>query len=114
MELNITIKGLDGDGKSDAIKNYITEESAKIKNFIACENWSPVVMDAVVSVSALHANHEFEVHIRVPHFKVIVKKHGDDVYKLIKRVMDVTLEDLHGHKRKMLDKRKDGNGFHRP
>ena len=114
MHVNITIKGLDGDGKSAAIKNYIIEYFSKIEDFLGCESWAPINVDLVATISALHANHEFELHIRGPHFKVIVKKDGDDIYKLINRVIDVALEDLHRHKRKMVDKKKDGDGFHRP
>lgn len=115
MKVNITVKGLEGSGKSDSIRNFITESFAKVEDFLNRENWEPINVDLVATVSALHAKHEFEAHIRAAHFKVIVKKEDSDLYKLITRVMDVTLEELHDHKRRELDKKKHGdNGFNRP
>jgi len=115
MQVNITVKGLEGSGKSDSIRNYITEGFAKVEDFLNRESWEPISVELLANVSALHAKHEFEVHISAAHFKVIVKKEGSDLYQLITKVMDITLEDLHKHKRKMVDKKKHGDdGFNRP
>jgi ribosome-associated translation inhibitor RaiA len=74
MQVNITIKGLEGDGKSDSIKNYVSESFVKIAEFLDREEWSPVNVDIVAKVAAVHVHHEVECHIRAPHFSVIVKK----------------------------------------
>ena len=113
MQVNITIKGMDGDGKSDSIKNYISDRFGKTEEFLKAEDWSPVNMDLVAKVASAHPHHEFECHIRAPHFTVVVKKEGEELYRVIDKVADVALEDLHKHKRKMVDKKKDGDGFHR-
>jgi ribosome-associated translation inhibitor RaiA len=113
MQVHITVKGLEGAGKSDALKNYITDSFSKVAEFLEREEWQPLNVDLTVIASALHAKHEFELHIRGPHFKVLIKKEGTDLYKLITKVMDVALDDLHNHKRRALDKKKDGDGFHR-
>lgn len=113
MSVNISIRGLEGDGHSDAIKNYIIEHFGKVEDFVDREEWSPVDIDINVRIGAVHANNEFEINIRGPHFKVIVKKEGSDIYQLITKVIDVTLEDLRRYKEKMVDKKKSG-GFHRP
>lgn len=113
MQLNITIKGLEGEGKSGALKNYINDSFAKVADVLAREDWEPVNVDLTATISALHAKHEFELHIRGPHFKTIIKKEGNDIYKLVIKVMDVAVDDLHNYKRRMLDKKKDGDGFHR-
>ena len=113
MQVNITIKGLEGAGKSDALKNYIQDSFYKVADFLERENYSPLNIDLTLTASALHAKHEFELQIRGPHFKTVVKKEGTDAYQLITKVMDVALQDLHNNKRRELDKKKDGTGFHR-
>jgi len=114
MPVSLTIRGLEGSGHSDAIKNYVLEHFAKVEDFLDREEWSPVDVEFVVNVAQTHAHNEFEVHIRCPHFKVIVKKEGSDIYALITKVIDVALADLRRYKQKMVDKRKDNDGFHRP
>ena|SRR3990167_5569543 len=111
MQINITIKGVEGEGKSDALKNYISDSFAKVAEFLTREGWEPLNVDLIAFVSSLHAKHEFELHIRGPHFKTIIKKEGSDIYKLIMKVMDVAVDDLHNHKRRMLDKKKQGDNF---
>jgi len=113
MQVNITIKGVEGEGKSDALKNYISDSFSKVAEFLTREGWEPINVDLIAFISSLHAKHEFELHIRGPHFKTIIKKEGNDIYKLIMKVMDVAVDDLHNHKRRVLDKKKDGDGFHR-
>ena len=116
MQVSIAIKGLEGSGKSDSIRNYITETFTKVEDFLNRESWAPITVEMIATVSALHAKHEFEVIIHTGHFKVIVKKEDTDVYKLINKVMDVVLDQLHEHKRRDVDKKKHGgdDDFNRP
>ena len=113
MQVNITVKGMDGGADSKSIQNYIRDHFRKIADFLDKEIWMPVNVDLLAKVASIHPHHEFEVHIRAPHFTVFVKKEGEELYKVIDQVMDVALEDLHQHKRKIVDEKKDGGGFHR-
>lgn len=112
MQINITVKSHDS-GKTDSIKNYAAEQFSRIQDFLNREDWSPVQVEMVAHLSPTHAHQEFELLVKCPHFTVMVKKQGEDLYQVINKVMDVALADLHEHKRKWVDKKKAGDGFHR-
>ncbi len=113
MQVNITVKSHEG-GKTDSIKNYVTEQFSRIHDFLDREAWSPVQVDMTVHLAPTHAHQQFELLVKCPYFTVLVKKEGEDLYQVINKVMDVALADLHEHKRKWVDKKKAGDGFHRP
>lgn len=106
MEKQITIRGIDNKDAqhSESIRNYINDHLSKAEMLLSHVG-TPVNIDVAVEVVKPHPDHQVTMHIRAPHFNVVVKKEGSELYKVIDLVMDVTVQQLVDHKERVIDKR---------
>jgi ribosomal subunit interface protein len=87
-----------------AIENYANDKLAKIEEFLSHEP-TPIYIDLILEPSKVHEHHRVELRIKSPHYDMISNYEGPEFYKVLDRVIDVMLEDLHREKRKQIDER---------
>ncbi|MEX0849219.1 MAG: HPF/RaiA family ribosome-associated protein [Candidatus Dependentiae bacterium] len=101
MHKRITFRNMD---HVAAIENYANDKLAKIEEFLTHEP-TPIYIDLVLEPSKVHEHHRVELRIKSPHYDMISNYEGPEFYKVLDRVIDVMLEELHREKRKQLDER---------
>lgn len=101
MHKRITFRNMD---HVAAIENYANDKLAKIEEFLSHEP-TPIYIDLILEPSKVHEHHRVELRIKSPHYDMISNYEGPEFYKVLDRVIDVMLEDLHREKRKQIDER---------
>ena len=101
MHKRITFRNMD---HVAAIENYANEKLAKIEEVLSHEP-TPVYIDLILEPSKVHAHHRVELRVKSPHYDMVSNYEGPEFYKVLDRVIDVMLEELHREKRKQLDER---------
>lgn len=98
---------------SKAIEQYANEQLAKVESFLQHEQ-SPIYIDLTFEPSKTHEHHRIELRVKSPHYDLVshYEHKGEDFYDTLDRVIDVMYRELHEHKRKLNDeKRQDGQEF---
>ena len=95
MKKNITIRGTTHKEADDsrAIRNYIDENLAKIGHLLDHVK-DPVFIDITVDIAKPHPHHQFDFRLHGPHFEIIVKREGPELYLAI----DVVIELICNHR----------------
>jgi ribosome-associated translation inhibitor RaiA len=106
MEIEINIRGIDEKeaAKSDSIKNYVNQAIKKLENFLSKEQ-EPIHITVFITVIHPHPNHEVEVRVAQPRKRLIAKRQGPELYKVIDEVMDIAFNEVTNHKQKLVDER---------
>lgn len=113
MNKTITIRGIhetEATKLSNAIRNYINENFDKQQKLLAYVK-EPVYIDVTVDVIKPHPNHIVSFRIHGPHFEVIIKKEGPEMYKVIDNVLDLITQKLIEHKGKIMDLKKTADRY---
>lgn len=101
MHKRITFRHMD---HVAAIENYANDKLTKIEEFLSHEP-TPVYIDLILEPSKVHSHHRVELRVKSPNYDRISNFEGPEFYKVLDRVIDVMLEELHREKRKHLDER---------
>jgi ribosomal subunit interface protein len=113
MNKTITIRGIDDReaDKSDSLRNYIDDVITGRMDKFLNNLQEPVFLDITVDIVRPHPFHVCSLRIHGPHFEVIVKKEGPEIYKVIDTVFDETVQQLIKHKEKQLELRKTADKY---
>lgn len=113
MKKTIVIRGIhDHEAeKSNSIRNYIEE-----KDFIKIQKLldhikEPVFVNIAIDIHRPHPHHICDMRIHGPHFEIIIKKEGPELYKVIDEVFDETFNQLVKYKEKQIELRKTGDSY---
>ena len=101
---SITVRGIhehEAEKLSHSIRNYINENFTHVEHLLEYVQ-EPIYVDITVDVAKPHPHHIVSFRIHAPHFEVIVKKEGTELYKVIDETLDVATQKLVEHKDKQI------------
>lgn len=104
MHKRITFRHMD---KSEGLEQYANDQLAKIEHFLEGEQ-RPIYIDLILEPSKLNEHHRVELRVKSPHYDLVsnYEHEGADFYDVLDRVIDVMYRELHEHKRKLDDEKK--------
>lgn len=104
MHKRITFRHMD---KSEGMEQHANEQLVKIEHFLEDEQ-RPIYIDLTFEPSKVHEHHRIELRVKSPHYDLVshYEHEGVDFYDVLDRVIDVMYRQLHEHKRKLDDDKK--------
>ncbi len=104
MHKRITFRHMD---TSEAMEQHAHQQLAKIEHFLEHEQ-RPIYIDLIFEPSKVHEHHRIELRVKSPHYDLVThsEKEGVDFYEALDHVIDVMYRQLHEHKRKLEDDKK--------
>ncbi len=104
MHKRITFRNME---HSAPMEEYINQQLAKIEQFLESER-TPIYIDMVLEASKTREHPFAELRVKTPNYDLIsnYERTGVDLYDVIDRVIDVMYHELHEHKKKADDDRK--------
>ncbi len=109
MKTTINVRGIhehEAQKQSDSIRNYINEISLNRIEKLFEGAQEPIFLNVTIDVKKPHPHHECDLRIHGPHFEIIIKKEGPELYKVIDEVFDETVQKIIQHKDKEVKSRK--------
>ena len=107
MNKNITFRDIE---HTEGLENHVQQKLNRIENFLKKEQ-DPVTIDFILEPHRTHAHHIAELLIKSPHYNVVVKHEGPDMYHVIDHVLHVGFEQLLKEKQRRIDDRKKGDSY---
>jgi ribosome-associated translation inhibitor RaiA len=99
MQRQITFRSMTS---TQALENYTNEYMTRIYSFLENER-EPIYTHMILTGGVPHAHSEVELLIKTPHYDLVIKKEGPDMYKLINEVIDLAYLQLHEKKKKLIE-----------
>ncbi len=107
MKKSLTFRHME---HSNAMEEYVNEHLTKIEDFLKNEP-SPVYLIVVLMADKRRSVNEGELLIKTPHYDLIAKTEGADMYDVIDSIIDTMYQDLHKKKKRLLDERKSDDKY---
>jgi ribosomal subunit interface protein len=109
MRVKVTQRGME---HSDILQEYALKKFNKVKELLdpneshlVSFKREPIDVDIILTGGFTHHHYEAEVHIRAPHFSIVIKRENHEMNLAIDEVMDIAVRDVKKHKEKALDNR---------
>ncbi len=113
IDKTIYVRGIEeheAEKLSHSIRNYINENFGEIDHLLEFVP-NPVYINITIDVLKPHPHHGVDLRIHGPHFEIIVKKDGPELYKIIDGVFDIAKNKIIEHKRKQVDQKRKNKKF---
>jgi ribosomal subunit interface protein len=107
MQKQITFRGMES---TAALENYSDEQLARIFKFLENER-EPIFLHLILTAGRPHAHFEVELLIKSPHYDLIVKDEGSDLYKTLIEVADTMYLQLRKQKKKFIDEERKKDSY---
>jgi len=104
MHKRITFRGME---KSELMEQIANQQLQKVEEFLSNER-TPVYIDLVVEPSKTREHHKIELRVKSPDYELYstYEHQGVPFYEALDKAIDTMYEQLHEHKRRLVDERK--------
>ena len=100
MQADMTFRGIDS---SVAMEQYAAKYLTKFKKYFGKEEPDSIFVHVVFEGSLNHHIFSCEVRIKSPHFDLIAKREGKEMYSVIDEVMHIMERELQVAKLRIVD-----------
>jgi len=104
MNKRITFRGMD---HSPVIEEFSQRHLERIVHLLTSER-TPQHLELTLTAHPVHAHHEIEILVKTPHYDLVARREGVDMYQEIEKTVDVMIKEIKKAKEKYLDIRKNG------
>lgn len=84
------------------LDQFVQSHLVKIEKLLESER-SPVYIDIVIDGAPDHAHHNVDIRVKTPHYELVAKHEGPDMYAEIERVTDTMAREIVKAKEKYKD-----------
>ncbi|MCX5924162.1 MAG: ribosome-associated translation inhibitor RaiA [Candidatus Dependentiae bacterium] len=100
MEANMTFRGMES---SQAMEQYAAKYLTKFKKYFGKEEPDSIFVSVIFEGKLNHHIYSCEVRIKAPHFDLVAKREGAEMYPLIDETMKVMEKELQNKKQRIVD-----------
>lgn len=95
---------------SPVLEEFAQKHLEKIERLLVSEP-TPIYIDLVLEAHHTHAYHIVELHVVTPHFDLIAKHEGPEMYQEVDKVTDLMVQEIRKAKDKFHDEIKKRDSF---
>ena len=100
MEAQMTFRGME---PSHAMEEYAAKYLTKLKKYLGKEESDSIFVEVVFEGKLNHHIYVCEVRIKTPHFDLVAKREGHDMYPVIDETMKIMEQELQNKKQRFVD-----------
>ncbi len=100
MQADLTFRGME---PTEAIEEFVSKNIIKFKKYFGKEDPDATFVHIVLEGNHNHHMYMVEIRVKSPHFDVVAKREGKDMYPLIDETVKVMDRELEKAKRKLVD-----------
>lgn len=102
MNILVTFRGME---HSNTLEEFVVKKLEKVVKFLENEPL-PVTIDVVLIAQPQHKHHSVEMRLNSPHYHIIAKREGPEIYAEVEEVAEIFAHDLAKAKQKRVDELK--------
>jgi ribosomal subunit interface protein len=107
MSKRITFRHIE---HTPVLDQFANKQLEKVEKLLTGEH-TPVFIEFVIVGAPNHAHHEVDLRVKTPHFELVAKHEGPDMYQEIERVTHTMAQEIIKAKEKYLEKQRNKDSY---
>lgn len=107
MSKRITFRHIE---HTPVLDEHVNKHLEKIERLLTSEH-TPIFIEFVIEGAPSHAHHSVDLRVKAPHFTLVAKHEGPDMYQEIDRVINTMAQEIIKAKEKYAEKSKKQDSY---